>query len=247
MATNWLQGLRPETNAGGFSRYDGAIQFFTRVNALLEPTFHVLDLGAGRGSANDDQCSYRRSLRILRGKVKLLVGSDIDGAVMTNPIVDQSFVTEPGAPQPFPDASFDLILCDWVLEHVDEPDSFQREIRRLIKPGGWFCARTPNRWGLTALAAQMIPNRLHIAVLEKLQPSRRDVDVFPTRYRLNTMRAIRKYFPTKQWENSSYTWMGDPKYHAKNMTLWRVTALWNWLMPNIMATDLFIFMKRKAD
>jgi SAM-dependent methyltransferase len=231
MASNWLLGLRPETAAGGFSRYDGAIQFFSRVNALLQPSFHVLDLGAGRGAANDDKCTYRRSLRVLRGKVELIIGTDIDDAVLSNPIVDKSFVVAPGAPLPFPDASFDLILSEWVLEHVDDPESFQREVRRLIKPGGWFCARTPNRWGLTALAAQLIPNRLHTTFLKKLQPARQDIDVFPTRYRLNTMRTVGKYFPTQDWENASYTWMGEPKYHAKNVILWRLMALWNWLMP----------------
>ena len=35
---------------GGFSSLDGTMEFFTRVNVLLEPDYTVLDLGAGGAS-----------------------------------------------------------------------------------------------------------------------------------------------------------------------------------------------------
>jgi hypothetical protein len=38
-----------EVVAGGFDRYDGSIQFYQRINALLRPDFVVMDFGAGRG------------------------------------------------------------------------------------------------------------------------------------------------------------------------------------------------------
>jgi len=244
--TYWFRDVRPESTAGGFSRYDGAIQFFSRINALLQSDFIVLDLGAGRGAAHDDKCTYRRSLRILQGKVQKVVGADIDEAVSGNPIIDEFHILTPGQNLPFPDASFNLILCEWVLEHIDDPAHFQSEIERVLKPGGWFCARTPNKWGLTALVARLVPNRLHTAFLHILQPKRQDIDVFPTRYRLNTMRDVAHRFPPQKWTNASYSWAGEPKYHADNVWLWRVMAVWNWLTPSYMATDLFIFLNRKA-
>ena len=39
-------------------------------------------------------------------------------------------------PLPFPDASFDVIVCIETLEHVYPTDHLVQEIRRLLKPGG---------------------------------------------------------------------------------------------------------------
>jgi hypothetical protein len=66
-----MTALLPEIFAGGFDRYDGTIQFYQRVNALLRPDFVVVDIGAGRGRIRiDDPIAYRRRLTSLKGKVK---------------------------------------------------------------------------------------------------------------------------------------------------------------------------------
>lgn len=240
-----LNEMRPEVLAGGYARHDGTVQFFGRVNSLLEPGFRVLDFGAGRGAPGDDKCSYRRDLRILRGRVAEVIGVDTDPAVAKNPIIDGYRVITPRQPLPFEARSFDLVLCEWVLEHLDDAEWFAAEMHRVLRPGGWICARTPNKWGLTALAARAIPNSWHKRLLEWIQPSRKTCDVFPTRYRLNTLARIRKLFGNSEWENASYVWYGDPKYHAGSPMVWRLTELWYWLVPQAGATDLFIFLRRK--
>src|SRR6201995_1817857 len=105
-----MTALLPEISAGGFDRYDGTIQFYQRVNALLQPDFTVLDFGAGRGVAHiEDEVRYRRELLKLKGKVKEIIGVDVDSAVKTNPAVDRSIVIT-GSDVPLPDNSVDLIL-----------------------------------------------------------------------------------------------------------------------------------------
>jgi len=44
---------------------------------------------------------------------------------------------------PFPDASFDRVLCSEVLEHVVDPAQAMRELVRVLKPGGLFAASVP--------------------------------------------------------------------------------------------------------
>lgn len=43
----------------------------------------------------------------------------------------------------FPDASFDLVVCSDVIEHVDDPNAMLVEIRRLLVPGGRTIITTP--------------------------------------------------------------------------------------------------------
>lgn len=88
-----MEALRPEISAGGFDRYDGTMQFYHRVNALLMPDFTVVDFGAGRGVNHiEDQIKYRRELLKIKGKVRETIGVDVDNAVKTNPALDRSIV-----------------------------------------------------------------------------------------------------------------------------------------------------------
>jgi len=47
---------------------------------------------------------------------------------------------------PFPNNSFDLIVCSEVLEHLHEYNDAVREIHRVLKPGGKFYASVPASW-----------------------------------------------------------------------------------------------------
>lgn len=44
---------------------------------------------------------------------------------------------------PFADSSFDIILCNHVLEHVSDDAQAMRELYRVLKPGGWAVLQVP--------------------------------------------------------------------------------------------------------
>ncbi|MGH7805861.1 MAG: class I SAM-dependent methyltransferase, partial [Candidatus Binatia bacterium] len=138
-ATGLAERFYPEKGAGGFSRVDGSIAFFTRIRALLRPTSRVLDFGAGRGwHIVEDPVPFRRACITLRGSCAKVVGVDVDEAVRENPGLDEAHVVEPGASLPFADASFDLIVCDHVFEHLVDPATTAAELTRVLAPGGWI-------------------------------------------------------------------------------------------------------------
>lgn len=237
----------PETIAGGFTRVDGTIEFFARVNALLKPEMWVLDFGAGRGvSLQDDHSIFRRELQRLQGKVDKVVGIDVDEAVLTHPALDERWVVRVGELLPFKDETFDLIVSDHVFEHIDDPVHVSRELSRILKPGGWICSRTPHRWSYIGIGARAVPNRLHSNFLTKLQSTRKYEDIFPTRYRMNTISAIRHYFPKEFWDHCSYGINPEPAYFGNSRIAWALMLMYFRLMPrSFPATVLLVFLRKK--
>lgn len=242
--------LYPEMAVGGYTRHDGFIEFFLRVRSLLTPDSVVLDFGAGRGEwANSDLAPTHLHLRDLRGDVAKVVGVDVDPVVLQNTSLDEVHHIEPGGRLPFSDETFDLVMTDHVLEHVSREDApaVAAELDRVLKPGGWIAARTPNKWGVIAIAARLIPNRLHVTVLRILQPDRQAVDVFPTRYAMNTRHDLEHLFPAPRWDVTIYGYVGSQQYGGASTTAWRLAALLDRLTPPRFAPTLMVFIRKNTD
>ncbi len=47
---------------------------------------------------------------------------------------------------PFPDASFDKVICSEVLEHIPDYEQAVAEIDRILKPGGTLAVSVPRYW-----------------------------------------------------------------------------------------------------
>lgn len=234
----------PETAVGGFSRVDGSIEFWSRVAALLRPEWRVLDFGAGRGAHIDtDESEYRRGLKTLKGRVAHVHGCDVDPAVLGNPYLDEATLIRPGEPLPFADASFDLVLANYVLEHIDDPVAVARELARVTRPGGWIAGVTANRLGYVAIAASLVANRAHVAVLRHAQTDRLDHDVFPTRYRMNSRRALQRLF-SPYGEVVAYTNSAEPSYHFNSTLLYGLFKIAHKILPEALQTGLILFVHR---
>jgi SAM-dependent methyltransferase len=239
--------IYPECQAGLYSHKDCTVAFYSRIRSLIDESTVLLNVGAGRG-ANivNDLSPYRRDLQIFKGHVGKAIGIDIDDAVHKNPDLDEAYTVTGMQPWPISDGSIDVIVCDHVLEHVDDPEAFAREVSRVLKAGGWFCARTPTKWGYIGLATRSIPNSLHVRLLRLLQPHRKPEDVFPTRYKMNDRRSLRRHFQRSEWDHCSYGYNGVPGYHANSRVLFRIIELWCWLMPPPLSAKFHVFLKKRT-
>jgi SAM-dependent methyltransferase len=244
VSSELIERYYPESRIGGFSRVNGSLEFYARINALIKPTDRILDYGAGRGAQIDtEQVPYIRALKTFKGRVAHVEGCDIDPAVLSNPFVDSAKLFDPDKPLPYEDESFDLIYCSWVLEHIDDPTRVAGELMRILKPGGHICALTPNKLGYISLAARLAGNVNHVRFLKRIQPDRLDHDVFPTRYKLNTPAAIRKYFKAASTV-VAYSSSMEPAYHFNNRAVFGLLKLIHRLTPGPLHTALLVFIEK---
>jgi SAM-dependent methyltransferase len=234
----------PESEFGGFTRFDGTIQFYTRVHALVEPESVVLDIGCGRGCAADDSCTYRRNIRNLRGMCDRVIGIDVDPAGDTNPALDEfRLITEPGQ-WPVANESIDLAFCDFVVEHVERPDEFFAEWRRVLKPGGYACLRTPNSASYIALISRLIPGRFHAKVTQIAQEGRKAEDVFPKFYRCNTRRRLATLFDKHGFQSCVYSVETEPRYLHFSRLAYRLGAVVHRHLPERFQSTLLAFARK---
>lgn len=68
-------------------------------------------------------------------------------------------------PYPFPDSSFDRIVCRDVLEHLTDPLAVMREIHRIGRPGALIEIRTPH---FSSCLAYADPTHRHVFGLATL-------------------------------------------------------------------------------
>lgn len=87
--------------------------------AALAPGARVLDYG----------CSTMHHRPLFPPGIEYL-GADLPGNALAHIILDDD------GRVPAADASFDLLFSTQVLEHVEDPDLYLAECRRLLKPGG---------------------------------------------------------------------------------------------------------------
>jgi len=156
--------------------------FYNWIRRHTNPQQSLLNIGAGPASKN--------LLRSFRGEVARVVGVDIDPIVLGNDELDEAHVVD-GTRLPFEENCFDIVYSDYVLEHVEFPEPFLKEAYRVLKPGGSFFFRTPNRYHYVSLLAHCTPHWVHEILSNRVRGLARDAhEPYLTFHRLNTKREI---------------------------------------------------------
>lgn len=90
------------------------------------------------------------SAALLDGGATEVVGVDVEedriGEAVRRGIPNATFQAFEGSCLTFEDASFDGAFVNEVLEHVADEQTSLREIRRVLRPGGYLALISPNRW-----------------------------------------------------------------------------------------------------
>ena len=183
------------------------LRFADRIRNALSPNHRLLEYGAGRGHS---------PVFDFRGNVAEVVGVDIDKGILENPYVHQKVVFDPLKGLPFEDNYFDVIFACNVLEHVGDPRHAMAEIGRVLRPGGFFLGKTPNKNHYVALVSRCTPLWFH-KYFNRLR-GRDEQDTFPTVYRCNSKRQLaRTITGTDLAIDATEFWEWRPEYLRINL------------------------------
>jgi SAM-dependent methyltransferase len=139
----------------------------------------LLDAGAGSGYL--PQMNFKDVV----GKA---IGVDPSVEVKNNPFLHESHIGFCND-MPFLESnSIDVAVSNNVLEHVEEPNTFLKEVQRVLKPGGLYVVKTPNIYHYMALISTITPNWFHV-FYNKLRGVPAE-DIFPTQYKINCKKDL---------------------------------------------------------
>jgi SAM-dependent methyltransferase len=151
------------------------------VTSILRADDVLLDAGSGSTLALVNRYASR---------VSLAVGVDIVPASET-PTANAVAIVGDLAELPLRGGIFDVVISHSVVEHLTDPRSVFRELRRALKPGGHLIFTTPNKYYYSSLVASSIPYSWKDAFMRRVF-GESGYDHFPVFYRANTRRAIVK-------------------------------------------------------
>lgn len=131
---------------------DGTTEYHCICQRYIQKDTVVLELGAGPKNMTS---------AFLKSVSAKLVGLDVNKGILDNPYLDQAALYD-GTRFPFQDESFDVVVSDYVNEHLENPVAICREIRRVLVRDGVFIFRTPNVYHYVSVVGKFTPHSVSL-------------------------------------------------------------------------------------
>lgn len=200
-------------------------EYLTR---YITPDSRLLDIG----------CGHQAFAQEFYETAKWRVGVDVDRASLAaNKIMDEKY---PGTIEELPDSleKFDVIIGQWILEHLENPDAVVRRISGLGKPGSYFIFMTTNIYSPMVLLAKLTPTFLK-KILKKFFLNIPLEDTYPAPYRINSVGKIDKHFTKHGFEKVEVKTVGVLTYFAFNRYVLRTKIFLDKILDRFSFTKIF--------
>jgi ubiquinone/menaquinone biosynthesis C-methylase UbiE len=206
---------------------DAETRYEELIKSSLNEKMVVLDAGCGKAGI----------LGKYAGEAKTVVGIDADKESLKANTLLNNLIVGNLEELPFKDKSFDLIACQWVLEHLKEPQRALKDFNRALKKGGQLIIVTPNVYNYVMILSRLMPLNPKQKILAKL--GRGESDTFPTYYRCNSFSKLLKMTKSTGFQKGDFKLVGNPFYFFVSKPLFMLAVLYEKL------TDLPLLKKGK--
>ena len=105
-----------------------------------------------------------------------------------------------------------------------------------------FTWRTPHKYALVSIFAQLIPN-FFAQFCSKIHSARKkEIDTFDTSFKLNTISSISKNF--NDYKNLSFIYRSNISYHFNSKIIFWLFKLFNFFLPFGICDNCFVFLRK---
>ena len=122
--------MKQVRNLGSIINDELRLEFIKKTFLWMDKKQTLLDLGCGKKPFREIYEKY----------VDYSIGIDVPTSPHDKSLVDIQAI---GTEIPFKNATFDVVICTEVMEHVAEPKQLLSEIRRVLRPDGILILTTP--------------------------------------------------------------------------------------------------------
>jgi SAM-dependent methyltransferase len=149
-------------------------------------------------------------------RTRLAVGVDLDFPHLRKHLNLSRRVCGALGSLPFSDASFDLVTCNMVVEHLPAPLPIFQEMSRVLAPGGTLMVHTPNTRNYLVFANILVKKLLPRSLgLKLVNDGRAGDDIYPTYYRANNVHALRKLGESVKLQPESVRFLTQPQPYSR--------------------------------
>ncbi len=203
------------------------------IAASVDPHTTLLDIGCGRDSLASDQIRT----------AGYSVGIDLSlSDLKENTSVQHSAMADAGN-LPFPDAHFDLLISQWTVEHLADPQGVFCELARVLRPHGRIILFTTNAHNYIPLISRLVPDGLQRVLIETLL-RRPTHESHPTVYRANTHTALVRLAAGAGLCLEECIYVGNPFYLGFSPLLFRLALLYERVtdLPPLQGLKLYVLV-----
>ena len=187
--------------------------YWSTLDGCITSNMMVLDMGAGKKSM----------LSLFIGRKITIVGLDASHEALKKNKSLSYGVCGDAQRLPFKTGAFDLIVSQWLLEHLPAPVFFFKEASRCMRKGGSFVVVSNSLFCPLMAFNALMPRKIRDGIKRRFLPKEVEEDTFPTFYRANTKRRLKRLLRSTELKEKFFIYVSDLSFFIFNRILF---AFW---------------------